>query len=264
MLRCNKLCLSDLDYVRNPSPPRGRRTYPTATLYSPLYEDLYASAAGGLAETRHVFLGGNGLPERWRGRRRFVIVETGFGAGLNFLATWAAWRESAPSGARLHYLSAEKHPFSANDLAHVTAAWPELADLAGELQRQYPPVVPGFHRLHFDAGRVTVTLLFGDALEMLRQVDARADAFYLDGFAPAKNPEMWTREVFGELARLARSDATLATYTVAGVVRAGLVSAGFSVERREGFGRKREMLVARYAGPTKTRAAMRRRGPKRL
>jgi tRNA 5-methylaminomethyl-2-thiouridine biosynthesis bifunctional protein len=221
------------------------------TLYSPVYEDVYASAAGGLAETRHVFLSGNGLPQRWRGCRRFVIVETGFGAGLNFLATWAAWRQSAPTDARLHYLSVEKHPFCAQDLAHVASAWPEVASLASELRQQYPPVVPGFYRLHFDAGHVTLTLLFGDALEMLHQVEARADAFYLDGFAPAKNPEMWTQDVFDELARLARSDATFGTYTVAGAVRAGLTSAGFGVERREGFALKREMLVGRYAGPAK-------------
>ena len=222
------------------------------TLCSPRYEDVYASAAGGLAETRHVFLGGNGLPQRWRGCRRFVIVETGFGAGLNFLATWAAWRHSAASGARLHYLSAEKHPFGADDFAQVTAAWPELASLASQVREQYPPLVPGFHRMHFDAGRVTLTLMFGDALDMLHQVDAHADAFYLDGFAPAKNPAIWTQDVFGELARLARSDATVATYTVAGSVRNGLASAGFSVVRREGFGPKREMLVGSYAGRAKT------------
>ena len=216
------------------------------TLYSPLYEDVYASTAGGLSETRHVFLGGNGLPDRWRGCRRFVVVETGFGTGLNFLATWAAWRQSAPLAARLHYLSAEKHPFGANDLARVAASWPDVAPLTNELLAQYPPVVPGFHRMHLDGGRVALTLLFGEALEMLRQLDAHADAFYLDGFAPAKNPEMWSKDLFGELARLARPGATVATYTVAGAVRAGLAAAGFAVERREGFGPKREMLVARF------------------
>ena len=218
------------------------------TLYSPLYDDIYASAAGGLAETQHVFLGGNDLPARWRGRRRFVIVETGFGAGLNFLVTWDAWRRCAPPDARLHYLSAEKHPFSADDLARVAGAWPQLAPLADELVEQYPPTVPGFHRIHFDAGRVTLTLLFGEAVEMLRQLNARTDAFYLDGFAPPKNPAMWGEDLFEELARLARPSATAATYTVAGAVRARLAATGFAVERRRGFGPKRDMLVARYAG----------------
>jgi tRNA 5-methylaminomethyl-2-thiouridine biosynthesis bifunctional protein len=220
-------------------------------LYSPVYGDRYASAAGGLAETQHVFLGGNGLPDRWRGCRQFVIVETGFGAGLNFLATWAAWRHSAPVGARLHYLSVEKHPFEAHDFAQVAGAWPELASLANELREQYPPLVPGFHRMHFDARSVALTLMFGEASDMLRQLDARADAFYLDGFAPPKNREMWSEEVFSEVARLARSDATVATYTVAGPVRASLAAAGFRVERRAGFGPKREMLVALYAGHSK-------------
>ncbi len=222
------------------------------TLHSPLYDDIYASAAGALDEARHVFLRGNGLPERWRGRHRFVIVETGFGAGLNFLATWAAWRETAPSGARLHYLSAEKHPFRRADLARVQAAWPELAPLASDMIAPYPPLVPGFHRVHFDGGQVTLTLLFGEALDMLRQLEARADAFYLDGFAPAKNPEMWSRDVLREIARLARPGATAATYTVAGAVREGLTSSGFSVERAAGFGPKREMLVAHFTAPTAT------------
>lgn len=218
------------------------------TLYSPLYEDVYASAAGGLAETQHVFLGGNDLPARWRGCRRFVIVETGFGAGLNFLATWGAWRRWAPPAARLHYLSAEKHPFAADDLIRAAGGWPELAPLANELLAQYPPTVPGFHRIHLDARRVTLTLLFGDAVEMLRQLNAHADAFYLDGFAPPKNPAMWSEDLFREVARLARPSATAATYTVAGAVRARLAATGFTVERRKGFGPKRDMLVARYAG----------------
>ena len=222
-------------------------------LYSLLYEDRYASAAGGLAETQHVFLRGSGLPDRWRGCRQFVIVETGFGAGLNFLATWAAWRHSMPVGARLHYLSVEKHPFGAHDFARVTSGWPELASFANELRAQYPPLVPGFHRMHFDARSVALTLMFGEAIDMLRQLDARADAFYLDGFAPAKNREMWSEDVFRELGRLAQSDATVATYTVGGAVRAGLSAAGFSVERRAGFGPKREMLVARYAARSKAK-----------
>lgn len=217
------------------------------TLFSPRFGDVYASAAGALEETRHVFLTGNGLPDRWRGRRSFVIVETGFGTGLNFLATWEAWRKSAAPDARLHFLSVERHPLRRADLARMQTFWPELRMLAGELITAYPPLVPGFHRLHFEGGRVTLTLLLGDAVDMLRKLEARADAFYLDGFAPARNPEMWNDDVMRELARLAQPEATAATYSVAGAVRHGLAAAGFVVERREGFGRKREMLVVRFA-----------------
>jgi tRNA 5-methylaminomethyl-2-thiouridine biosynthesis bifunctional protein len=219
------------------------------TLYSSRFDDVYASAAGALDETRHVFLAGNGLPDRWRGQARFVVVETGFGTGLNFLATWAAWRETAAPGACLHFISVEKHPFRRTDLPPVLANWPVLAPLASELIEEYPPLVPGFHRLSFDRGRVKLTLLFGEVLDTLRQLDARADAFYLDGFAPAKNPQMWTDSVLRELGRLARPEATVATYSVAGAVRTGLASAGFAVARREGFGRKREMLTGHFTGP---------------
>jgi tRNA 5-methylaminomethyl-2-thiouridine biosynthesis bifunctional protein len=220
---------------------------PDGSLYSPEFEDIYASKAGALEQAAHVFLGGNGLPERWRSRRNFVIVETGFGAGLNFLATWAAWRETAAPGARLHFISAEKHPFRRADLRRVLGAWPALTPLAGSLIGAYPALIPGFHRVHFDAGSVTLTLLLGEAADSLRQLEARVDAFYLDGFAPSKNPAMWSDGVWRELGRLAGPDATAATYTVAGVVREGLDAAGFSVERRAGFGPKREMLVARFA-----------------
>ena len=219
---------------------------PDGALYSPLYDDVYASAAGAPAQAHHVFLAGNGLPQRWRGCRRFVIVETGFGVGVNFLATWSEWRASAPPDARLHYLSAEKHPFEAHDLARLTSEWPRLADLGRELCSHFPPLLPGFHCVQLDGGRVTLTLLFGDALDMLRQLRAHADAFYLDGFAPSKNPDMWSEPLLRELERLANPGATVATYTVAAQVRAGLGAAGFSCERREGFARKREMLVGRF------------------
>ncbi|MBL8541652.1 MAG: tRNA (5-methylaminomethyl-2-thiouridine)(34)-methyltransferase MnmD, partial [Betaproteobacteria bacterium] len=161
--------------------------------YSERFQDVYFSAAGGLAETRHTFLLGNGLPERWTRAERFTIIECGFGTGLNFLATWQAWRSSAPAAARLHYVAVEKHPLSRADLERAAASWSELAVLSRALREVYPPAVPGFHRLHFDRDRVALTLLFGDAATMLAQLDARADAFFLDGFAPSKNPEMWTR-----------------------------------------------------------------------
>lgn len=195
-----------------------------------------------------MFLAGNRLPERFRGRRAFAVVELGFGSGLNFLATWQAFRQHAPADARLTFVSAEKHPVRAVDLKQVHRAWPQFADLSEALLAHYPPLQSGFHRLHLDGGRVTLTLLFGDALETLRELEASVDAFFLDGFAPSRNPQMWTPELFDELRRLAGPGATAASYSVAGSVRRALAYAGFSVEKNAGFGRKREMLVARFEG----------------
>jgi len=225
------------------------------TLYSPQFNDVYASAAGTLAETRHVFLRGSGLPERWRNCERFVVIETGFGAGLNFLAAWQAWRDAAPGGARLHFVSVEKYPFARADLAMIHERFAELGTMSAPLVEGYPLLLPGFHRLHLDRGRVTLTLLFGDAATMLNRLDASADAFFLDGFAPARNPQMWSDAVLAEIGRLAAPGATVATYTVAGSVRRGLVKAGFMVEKRQGFTGKREMLAGRIAGKASAREA---------
>jgi tRNA 5-methylaminomethyl-2-thiouridine biosynthesis bifunctional protein len=218
------------------------------TAYSPDFDDVYHSAHGGLAQARHVFLGGNGLPGRWQGRESFAIVETGFGFGLSFLATWEAWRADPGRPRRLHFVSAENRPFARAELAAALAPFGELEPLARALAAVWPPALAGFHRLHFDAGRVILTLLLGDARELLPQLVARADALYLDGFAPAKNPELWTPEVVRELARLARPGATLATWTVAGGVRGALADAGFQIEKRAGFAAKREMLVGVRTG----------------
>lgn len=219
------------------------------TLYSPQFDDIYASSQGTLAQAQHVFLNGNDLPERWHKAGCFTIVETGFGAGLNFLATWRTLRELPSVSTRLHFISVEKHPFHLAGLERIHERYPELRDIAEQLRERYPPLLPGFHRLHFDGGRLTLTLLFGDAVPMLRQLQARADAFFLDGFAPAKNPQMWSQEIFAELARLANPGATLATYTVAAAVCHGLTEAGFAVEKRAGFARKREMLCGRFCRP---------------
>ncbi len=218
------------------------------TLYSARFDDVYASPQGALAQAQHVFLNGNDLPLRWQKAGRFTIVETGFGAGLNFLATWRALRQAGSSSTRLHFVSVEKHPFQPAELALIHGHYPQLGELSREFRASYPPLLPGFHRLHFDGGRVTLTLLFGEAGAMLRQLHARADAFFLDGFAPAKNPQMWSPEIFTELARLAKPGATLATYTVAAAVCQGLAEAGFEVEKRPGFATKREMLCGRFRG----------------
>ncbi len=220
------------------------------TPFSPTYDDVYHSAAGALAQAQHVFVGGNGLPSRWRGRRLFTILETGFGLGGNFLATWAAWRSDAARSERLAFVSIEKHPFAANDLralhSHIVAD-ATISRLARELADAWPLPLSGLHRLEFEGGRVTLTIAFGDALELLPKLWLRADAFYLDGFSPAKNPDLWSPPVFKALARLAGTDATLATYTSAGHVRRGLEAAGFACTKAQGFAGKREMLVGTFA-----------------
>jgi tRNA 5-methylaminomethyl-2-thiouridine biosynthesis bifunctional protein len=215
------------------------------TPYSPAYDDVYHAAHGGLDQARHVFLAGNellGENARWAGTERFVILETGFGLGLNFLATWQAWRESG-ARARLHFISVEKHPFRRNDLARLLAPYPELAALADPLLQQWPPLTPGFHRLHFDHGQVTLTLLLGDAQVLLPQLAARIDAVFLDGFAPAKNPDLWSPALLAVITHLCASRATLATWSVAGELRRALQQAGWQLERRPGFAGKREMLT---------------------
>lgn len=230
------------------------------TPWSETYQDIYHSSCGGLEQARKVFLAGNDLPERWQGRETFTIVETGFGLGLNFLATWAAWRADAARCQRLHFVSAELHPFSRGDLAQAHAAHADIAALSAELLAQWPPLTPGFHRLHLDGGRVTLTLLFGDACKLLPQLEARADAFYLDGFSAAHNPEMWSEALLADLARLAAPDATLATWSARGVLRRSLIAAGFDCVRRRGFAAKSQMLVGRFrlgeAGPVRPRKAI--------
>ena len=218
--------------------------------YSEAYGDVYHSADGGPGQARQVFLAGNALPERWRTRPSFTVVETGFGLGVNFLVTGAALLADGRASARLHYVSVEKHPFAKDDLAAALARYPEIAPLARELVSAWPILLPGFHRLHLAHGQITLTLLLGDAATLLPQLEARADAFYLDGFAPEKNPAPWSAGVMAELARLAAPGATFATWSVAGGVREALAQAGFSVEKRPGFGRKRQMLAGSFPGRT--------------
>lgn len=228
--------------MSSPLVPAERAETGDGTPFSQIYDDVYHTAHGGLAQTRHVFLAGNGLPARWIDTDDFVIFETGFGLGLNFLVTWQTWRASEANG-RLHFVSVEKHPFRHDDLARLLAPYAEMASLASKLLRQWPPLAPGFHRLHFDDGKVTLTLMFGDAQALLPQLTAAVDAVFLDGFAPTKNPELWSCDLLTAITRLCKSQATLATWSVAGEVRRGLQHAGWKLERRPGFGKKREMLV---------------------
>jgi len=220
------------------------------TPFSPMHDDVYHSAGGALAQARHVFLRGNGLPQRWQQKRLFTVLETGFGAGINFLATWAAWRADPARCERLHFVSVEKHPFRLHDLREFhrrVIPQAPLEELARQLGDAWPMPTPGVHRLEFEQGRVTLTLLFGDACQTLTELWLRADAFYLDGFSPAKNAALWSPAIFRALARVAAERATFATWSCAGDVRRALQQNGFECQKVEGFAAKRTMLVGQFA-----------------
>lgn len=218
--------------------------------FSNRYGDVYFSNDSGLEETRHVFLQGNRLAERFaalKAGESFCIGETGFGTGLNFLCALVLFEQVAPPGASLDFFSVEKFPLSDDELRAALALWPELALQAEVLLAHWHRRVPGWNRWSFANGRVRLTLAMEDAEQALPQLPACCvDAWFLDGFSPAKNPEMWSETVLTGIARASRDGATLATYTCAGWVRRGLQQAGFAVERVEGFGRKREMVKANY------------------
>ena len=226
---------AQVDFASDPAAPR-----------APAFDDLYHPRAGAFAQAHRVFLAGNGLPERWRGRERFTVLETGFGLGNNFLATWAAWRDDSARCQRLTFISIEKHPLTAADMARAHVASP-VPDIARELLAAWPALTCNLHGLDFDGGRVRLLLSFGDITQWARQIVARVDAFCLDGFAPARNPAMWDRSVFAMLTRLAAPGATAATWSAARAVREGLQGAGFEVHAAAGGGGKREITVARFA-----------------
>ncbi|HEX8589889.1 bifunctional tRNA (5-methylaminomethyl-2-thiouridine)(34)-methyltransferase MnmD/FAD-dependent 5-carboxymethylaminomethyl-2-thiouridine(34) oxidoreductase MnmC [Pseudomonas sp.] len=232
--------------------------------HSRVFADVYFSNQSGLDETRHVFLTQNELPERFAALPagdRLVVGETGFGTGLNFLCAWQLFNASAVAGARLHFVSVEKYPLSRTDLERALGLWPELQVFANQLLGQYVAVHSGFQRWVFEGGRVTLTLLIGDALDMLPQLDGKIDAWFLDGFAPAKNPEMWTPELFAELARLAAPGSTIGTFTSTGWVRRALNAAGFKMKRVPGIGHKWEVLKGRFVGWPDDLAAPQRAKP---
>lgn len=226
------------------------------------FDDVYFSRADGLAETRHVFIEGNRLTERWQhlpaSGGTFTIAETGFGTGLNFLLAARLWLEYAPAHWRLHFISTEKYPLHPEDWRRALALWPQLGALATELAQQLPLPLSGTHRRTLADGRVRLTLLYGDAAASLASCaeslqgcapveQGGVDAWFLDGFAPARNADMWTPELYETLARLSRPGATVATFTAAGHVRRSLTGAGFAMARVPGYGTKREMLAGQFA-----------------
>ncbi|WP_332612977.1 FAD-dependent 5-carboxymethylaminomethyl-2-thiouridine(34) oxidoreductase MnmC [Achromobacter sp. ESBL13] len=237
-------------------------------LYSAVYGDVYHPHPGSVGQAEHVFLRGNGLPERWRGRDAFTVCETGFGLGLNFLALWQAWRQDPQRPAALHVVSMEGHPFTRDDLAALLARYAAtpLADLAQRLVDQWPALLPGLHRLEFESGAVTLTLGLGDAGVIAPRLSARVDAFFLDGFAPERNPGMWSASLLRDLAQLAAPGATVATWACTGELRQTLQDAGFDVRRAPGYGGKWHMtegiaraqgqMAAAIAGPVAVKHAV--------
>ncbi|MFC6440501.1 bifunctional tRNA (5-methylaminomethyl-2-thiouridine)(34)-methyltransferase MnmD/FAD-dependent 5-carboxymethylaminomethyl-2-thiouridine(34) oxidoreductase MnmC [Bowmanella sp. JS7-9] len=215
------------------------------------FDDVYFSNQDGLAESHFVFFQHNGLPQRWQSPSSlpFVIAETGFGTGLNFLQTWQQFVESGQQAQALHFISVEKFPLTRADLAQALASWPTLQGFAAQLIQQYPAAIAGCHRLEFEQGKVFLDLHFGDVDDIFSDMacppDGLVDAFYLDGFAPSKNPQMWSDSLFSHMARLGKPGSTFATFTAAGFVRRGLQAAGYSVDKVPGFGTKREMLCGR-------------------
>ncbi|WP_300391064.1 tRNA (5-methylaminomethyl-2-thiouridine)(34)-methyltransferase MnmD [Henriciella sp.] len=209
--------------------------------------DVYFSRHNGLEETRTVFLQGCGLPGRWKGQPSFTIGELGFGTGLNFLAAWQLWRETRLPGQWLHFVSFEGYPLDRADAARALSAWPELGDLSSKLAEAWPERAYGVQRMVQAEDGVTLTLHTGEISETLPQASMLADAWFLDGFSPAKNDGMWAETLWPLVRERCREGAVLSTFTVAGSVRRGLAAAGFEVEKRPGFGRKRERLEVRIA-----------------
>lgn len=241
------------------------------------FNDVYFSTTDGIAEKRYTFLENNNLSQRWQqqsaSHSSFTIAETGFGTGLNFLLTWQLWLEArrlfpdcAPS--QLHYISLEKHPISWRDLKRIWQLWPQLQPLSDELLDAYPPLpTAGCVRLILNRGLVHLTLYIGDAATGLQQfspcsdrnnaapknmsfngMQTSVDAWYLDGFSPARNPDIWSHTLFAAMARLSHADTTFATFTSARLVKEGLLEAGFQLIKKPGFGLKREVICGNFQG----------------
>ncbi|WP_242217555.1 tRNA (5-methylaminomethyl-2-thiouridine)(34)-methyltransferase MnmD [Shinella zoogloeoides] len=209
--------------------------------YSRAFDDHFYCRSDGRLECGHVFLSGNDLPHRWQRDEPFRIAELGFGTGLNLCETWRQWRETAPGDASLAFTSFERFPMARADIDRALAHWPEIDRERAVLTAKWPDAPQGRIEIEL-APRVHLTVVCGTALDSLQREEAPFDAWYLDGFAPSRNPDMWSAELMAEVCRLTAADGRFATYAAAGFVRRNLLAAGFSVERRPGFAGKREML----------------------
>lgn len=229
------------------------------TPVSSTFEDFYFSTVDGINESTHVFLQHNNIPDRWfrlKSGENFVIAETGFGTGLNFLVTLSLWNKLKSEGkivadTRLHYISAEKHPLIKQDIEKAWLNWPEFKGITDELSENYPLATPGYHRIHLPGA--DLTLLYRDASEAFSGLIARVDCWFLDGFSPIKNPDIWQQSLFDEMANLSGAGTTFSTFTAARGVKEGLSKAGFQVIKSSGFGLKRNMLNGSYISPGPTK-----------
>lgn len=208
--------------------------------YSPAFGDHFYCQTDGRLECGHVFLSGNGLPERWLGRETFRIGELGFGTGLNFCETWRQWKLAAPPGTRLSFTSFELYPMHADEIDRALSRWPEVDAERRALVAAWPKDPQADIVLDFENVRLTVAC--GPALDGVRRAPADFDAWFLDGFAPSRNADMWSAELMQAVYDKTAPGGRFATYAAAGFVRRNLAAAGFTVERRPGFAGKREML----------------------
>lgn len=221
--------------------------------FSAEFNDVYFSSDNGLAETEYVFLQGNQLAARWKQAdlKQFTIVETGFGSGLNFLCVAKLWLTCAPKDARLHFISIEKYPLSLADMTETSRMWPTLNALNSDFLTLYQTLIAqnASTEKSGDLGKnnINLTLLIGDISHCLEMINKNIDAWFLDGFSPAKNPDMWSQQLFGKMAELANPHTTFSTFTASSLVRRGLIKAGFHVSKQTGFGKKREMLTGMFS-----------------
>lgn len=225
----------------------------TATPYSIDFDDIYFSTDDGLQETEYVFIERNQLKQRFKSlsKNTFCVAETGFGTGLNFLVVASHWLALAPITAKLRFISIEKYPLRLDDLTKVVQAWPQFSEIANALILQYTHLKAGCNHFTFANNRIELQLYIGDVIEVLPSLQVAGEiyvnAWLLDGFAPAKNAEMWSVEVLQHMARISSGGTTFATFTSAGMVRRNLEGIGFHVEKYAGYGKKREMLAGYFA-----------------
>ena len=214
---------------------------------SSAFGDVYFSMDGGMEETKFVFLEKNKLKQRWQEigknakadfQKNFTIIETGFGTGLNFLCTAKLWQETTDKNSSfwLEFISTEKHPLSKTDLKKNLENFPLLNPLSDLLIKKYPSLTPGYHLIRFPELKIKLLLLLGDIKDTLPGLEAKADAWFLDGFSPSSNPEMWSDELFIQIQRLSHEGSTFSTFTAASQVKKGLASSGFEVIKTDGFG----------------------------